>query len=443
MVGKILSRFSLQKQLLLIFSFLTIFVFFTIFSIVNKNFYSVIDDEMYSTLSIAQENYLTFNATSQATNTMKQIYHMYYDSETDTGYPSLSMTRDDIVALRDVFIEGLSVLVTSEEETYNGKGEYYLDDMYYVINQLEDGKYIISIMYSDYSSDLVDSLQQEVLYIFYGVFCLIGVVLLLWVSSLITPLQAIKRYIEDIKEQRDTELVIHRKDEIGLVSRSLTEMKEKIDLENKIQEEMIHNISHDLKTPIALIKTYSESVKDDIYPYGDKDASMDVIIENADRLDKKVRSLLHLNRLEYLESIEQTEQIEMNEVILHLTNQLQLLHPEIEIQVHLEEVLYLGEEENWRKCIENIIENAYRYANTKIIITLTKDYLEIFNDGPAIDMENMEELYKPYRKGVSGQFGLGLSIVYKTVTIYGYKVEAVNKEKGVSFIITKNKENNF
>ena len=47
-------------------------------------------------------------------------------------------------------------------------------------------------------------------------------------------------------------------------------MKEEIDKQSKIKEEMIHNISHDLKTPIALIKSYSQSVKDDIYPYGDK-----------------------------------------------------------------------------------------------------------------------------------------------------------------------------
>ncbi len=47
-------------------------------------------------------------------------------------------------------------------------------------------------------------------------------------------------------------------------------------------------------------------MKDDIYPYGDKDSSMDIILENADRLEHKVKSLLYLNRLDYL-SAEESE----------------------------------------------------------------------------------------------------------------------------------------
>ena len=49
----------------------------------------------------------------------------------------------------------------------------------------------------------------------------------------------------------------------------------------------------------------------------------------------------------------------------------------------------------------------------------------------------IESLFQPYEIGHKGQFGLGLSIVYKTVTMYGYKVEAVNRVDGVSFIIQK------
>ncbi|MEI3147877.1 MAG: histidine kinase dimerization/phospho-acceptor domain-containing protein [Merdibacter sp.] len=63
---------------------------------------------------------------------------------------------------------------------------------------------------------------------------------------------------------------------------------------------MIHNISHDLKTPIATIKSYGESIKDGIYPYETLEKSVDVIIENADRLEAKVHSLLYMNRVEYL-----------------------------------------------------------------------------------------------------------------------------------------------
>lgn len=57
-------------------------------------------------------------------------------------------------------------------------------------------------------------------------------------------------------------------------------------------------------------------------------------------------------------------------------------------------------------------------------------------ESPLIN-SNPESLFQPYEIGHKGQFGLGLSIVYKTVTMYGFKVEALNKEDGVSFVIHK------
>ena len=262
----------------------------------------------------------------------------------------------------------------------------------------------------------------------------------LWVSSLIKPLKQIRKYIEDIRNDEESELKINRKDEIGIVSDELIAMKEEINRQSKIKEEMIHNISHDLKTPIALIKSYSQSVKDDIYPYGDKNSSMDVIIENADRLDNKVRSLLYLNRLDFLSNESTNNNVNMEELIEHITIQLRGMHPEIEIETDLKDISFKGDEECWRICVENIIENAYRYVNKKIKIVLKEDYLEIYNDGEPIDSDNIEALFQPYEKGTKGQFGLGLSIVHKTCTMYGYNVKAVNQEVGVSFIIEKNIE---
>ena len=204
-----------------------------------------------------------------------------------------------------------------------------------------------------------------------------------------------------------------------------------------MKTELISNVSHDLKTPIALIQTYAQSIKDDIYPYGDKDSSVDVILENTDRLEKKVKSLLYLNRLDYISGQIGDETCSMKELIEHIVFQLTAMHPQIEIITDLQDSSFKGKDDYWRICIENIIENAARYVHHEIKIILKDQYLEIFNDGEPIDDSNPESLFQPYEIGHKGQFGLGLSIVYKTVTMYGYKVEAVNRVDGVSFIIQK------
>ena len=84
-----------------------------------------------------------------------------------------------------------------------------------------------------------------------------------------------------------------------------------------MKTELISNVSHDLKTPIATIKSYAESIKDGVYPYDTLEKSVDVIIDNADRLEKKVYSLLLLNRLDYVKSIgkDSDEQCDMKDVV--------------------------------------------------------------------------------------------------------------------------------
>ena len=329
-------------------------------------------------------------------------------------------------------------MIENDKEKIQKKGNLSGATVYYQITKKDDNTYIVSLVYSDYSANLISAIKQQIINILYVSFTIIGVVIFLWVSNLIKSLKAIRNYIEDIRNDKKSELKIDRSDEIGIVSNELVVMKEEIDRQNKTKEEMIHNISHDLKTPIALIKSYSQSVKDDIYPYGDKDASMDVIIENADRLDGKVKSLLYLNRLDFLSSENVNNEVDMKTLIEHITLQLQGMHPEIAIETDLAFVSFKGDEECWRICVENIIENAYRYVNSKIRIILKQNYLELYNDGESLDNENIEALFKPYEKGTKGQFGLGLSIVYKTCTMYGYNVTAVNRDVGVSFIIEKN-----
>jgi two-component system sensor histidine kinase CssS len=442
-----LSKYSLQKQVIIIFSTLLLLVIVLLMPLIARNLDNVVDTEMFDMLQNSQGIYSNYDIGDYLTKEPeKTIYHLKFmiteDQNHENQYHLVKMTaltdEEAYNWLKNVFGDDLKEMINDGEEVVEAKTEYQGDVLYYRIMQGKDNsEYIISLAKEDYYHSLVGNFKQQVVYVIYTAIVVIAAILYIWVLTLIAPLKLIRTYINDIKEDKNTTLKIDRNDEIGVVSKSLIAMKEDLDIQNKIKEEMIHNISHDLKTPIALIKTYAQSIKDDIYPYGDKASSTDVIIENAERLEKKVYSLLYLNRLDYLRDHRPEHDVNMKELIEHITVQMVAMHPEIVVDLHLEDVTFRGNEEYWRTCIENIIENAYRYVNNKIEITLRDNYLEIYNDGEKMDEDNIESLFKPYEKGIKGQFGLGLSIVQKTVSLYHYAVKAVNKDVGVSFIIYK------
>ena len=433
-----LTKYSLQKQLVIIFSIIAIGVLAILLPIIDNNLTHVIDNEMYDVLTRSQNDFYSYDFSPDYAGSDKQIYHFTYNINEDTLTTAQNISAKKYQILDYVFQNDLYKMVKKNKKKLQEKVKMQDQTVYYQIVKADDSNYIISLVYSDYSKTLINNLKEQVIDIFYVAFLIIGLALFIWVSSLIKPLKLIKNYIDDIKNDKESELHIQREDEIGVLSSSLIEMKEEIDRQNEIKEEMIHNISHDLKTPIALIQTYAQSIKDDIYPYGDKNSSMDIILENAERLEHKVKSFLYLNRLDYLQG-ENNElgTFDMKQLIEKIVNQMDALKPELTLKTDLEDVCFIGDEEHWRVAIENIIENATRYAKTEIHIILKEKYLEIYNDGDHIDQETLPFLFNPYVKGVKGQFGLGLSIVSKISSMFGYQVHAVNQETGVSFIFRK------
>lgn len=432
------KKTSLINQLLLILLVITMVFTFVLMPLIDYNLNSIADKQMFDDLFVSQNNIIDHNYFIPDNKKVKSVTHLIYNSSTNTVNAPNMTYNEYYVLYNNVFGKELESLVSSDINYIYNKTTFENKTYYYLITNVNNNNFLISLTTSDYSQELLISLRNRVVYIQYAFLFIIAFILIIWVLTIISPLNKIKNYIDAIKENKEYELNIHREDELGVVSQALIDMKSELDLQDKIKTEMIHNISHDLKTPISLIKTYSQSVKDDIYPYGDKDSSMDIIIENADRLEHKVKSFLYLNRLDYLQGEKKKIQsFPIKETIEKVVQQLSLVHPHLDIETYLEDVRFLGEVEHWRVAIENIVENASRYAKTLIKITLKNNYLEIFNDGEHIDSDKMEYLFKPYVRGVKGQFGLGLSIVEKTASMYGYSVEANNLENGVSFVFKK------
>ncbi len=329
--------------------------------------------------------------------------------------------------------------VNESNPTYCGSVETDDNVYYYLITncQTKVGSIVlVSFMDSTYPVQFRNTIIDSTVYVTILVFMILFMILIIWVFSIIHPLNQIKDYIEMINDGKEVELNLVRGDEIGEVADAIVNMKEELTKQEKAKEEMIHNISHDLKTPIATIKSYGESIKDGIYPYGDLESSVDVIIDNAERLEKKVYNLLYLNRIEYLLASDAEGVVtNMKEVVEEVVLNSAVIRPEIEVITEVDEVFFDGLLESWRVCIENIMDNAFRYATSYIKIQVHENELIISNDGQKMDESRIRSLFRPFEKGEKGKFGLGLSIVSKVTKANNYLVEGYNTEDGVAFKI--------
>ncbi len=325
-----------------------------------------------------------------------------------------------------------------EESWSEGITEINDTRYYYRSYRIDNNRVIVSIIDYAYGQNIENTLIRRLSDTTSIVVTVLFVLIFFWTLSIITPLQQIRTYIDKMRKGEEATLNVDRKDEIGDLARELVSLQEELKRQEETKEEMVHNISHDLKTPIATIKSYAESIKDGIYPYDTLEKSVDVIIENSERLEQKVYSLLFLNRLDYMmDQARETEKTTgMKETIEKVLLSLKMIRPEVTIECDLQEGEFRGDEESWRIVVENLLDNALRYAENRIDITFKPGALAISNDGPSISEERMQKLFRPFEKGTKGKFGLGLSICSKVAHAYGYSIEAENLEKGVVFRIT-------
>lgn len=444
--NEFIKQLSLTQQLFaLIFFFVTFFaVFFFVY--VNGSVNNAIKEQVFKSLDDTQSTLISANATLDAYSNASNIENypvMIKNGDTPILIAPAEKNIDTNSREWEQIRNDLLKVMRGNLEKYHGIFKNASNDLdsYYSILRITDKQYLISKTYSDNMDKLENVLVNSVVYITVIVVGFFFIVLMMWVITLIHPLNQIRNYIERVKLGKDAELHVNRKDEIGELADALVSMRDELLRQEKTKEEMIHNISHDLKTPIATIKSYGESIKDGIYPYDTLEKSVDVIIENADRLEAKVHSLLFMNRVEYLIS-QDCEGISSNmqEIVETVVQNTKFIKPEITIQTDLEEVWFDGLAEPWRVAVENILENALRYAKTTIDIHLSEEEgLTIANDGPCMDEDRIKVLFKPYEKGQGGKFGLGLSIVSKVVNANHYEVCGENTADGVIFRINKPK----
>ncbi len=432
---KSLTDLSLVQQMaVIVVTFvLVMLTFFGIY--LRGNIGDLVTSQTLSMVQRSQENLVTRIRSGDAVNPSldydRDVMHFVYNKGKLQMYVGVNIYEEG-------FLTSVNELLGEQTESLNeGSLEFGNDRYYYRYYVIDKNREVISFIAENYAKTIEDRMIRDISYTSALTFSLIFIVLMFWCLSLITPLQQMRDYINKVRKGEDAELKVERGDEIGELARELITMREEIKHQEETKEEMIHNISHDLKTPIATIKSYAESIKDGIYPYDTLEKSVDVIIDNAGRLENKVHSLLFLNRLDYMmDQAKNTEKAtNMEAVIETVLLSLKMIKPEILIIPKLETVIFRGDEESWRVVVENLLDNALRYATNIVEINLKEGELSVFNDGEPLSEERMKKLFRPFEKGTNGRFGLGLSICYKVCHAYDYEIYGENRKDGVIFVI--------
>ena len=426
---------TLMEQFITI-SFLVMIIFLLFFfTFIPNNVDSFVNDQLYEYIHSSQNDYISRVILGQGSysNDGSDVSHFLYSKNTH-----LYLSEYDPSGLAGKALGLIDPDI--EEAIFDNTIEINDTSVVYTIRQIDDSFNLVSIVKNDYRNAMRSALANSVVNVTTVMVVVIYSFLSLWVFSLIRPLNIIKNYIDKLRKGDKATLSLNRHDEIGEVADALVDMSDELTKQSRIREEMIQNISHDLKTPIATIKSYSESIKDGIYPYDTLEKSVDVIIEHADRLEKKVYSLITFNKLGYLvDDLPEGDNLNMVDVIQDAILAATVLRRDIKIETDLQEVYFHGDRESWLIVVENLLDNAIRYAKSLVKITLTPEELTIFDDGELMDKDRIEKLFKPYEMGNKGKFGLGLSIVKRVTDTYGYKAAGENMSDGVIFRIIKPK----
>lgn len=417
-------KIDLSKQLIIITTVSLLIMIISISLILPKSLEPFFEETVYSYLS--QPLNLSLSETSLS-NGQDVAYIIY---------------RQDGVYISSDYKKILSIDDYSKILKYinNKQGSFtYKSHKYYYYKKVDNGNEVIALTTDNYFRLLRSNYLGIVIPIIIITYLIIIILLTFWSRFIVSRLEKLKLKVDTIDNPNITinKNKFEFDDEILLLDNTIDEMKDIILSREKYKSEMYQNISHDFKTPITVIKSYIEAYKDNVE---DIESVIDVSEEQIKKLEKKVKTLLELNKITYLQnSYKNDVKIKIYPIIESIIEKYKIINKTIkyEIKCDKKNILYNGNEDIWDSIVNNLLSNAIRYAKEKIIITINKDNIIFFNDGDKIDETVINNLFEPYKKGKKGENGIGLSIVKGNCNLINYNIYAKNKKNGVEFIISK------
>jgi len=239
-----------------------------------------------------------------------------------------------------------------------------------------------------------------------------------------------------------------RFDEIEDINHAFNIMVKELRSTSIIQKDFIANVSHEFKTPLTAIEGYTTMLQDDGLTKDEKQEYMEKILFNTHRMNDLVTNILLISKLENQGIPKKEEEFSIDEQIRKaiLATEIKWTKKNIEFDVDLDSVKYVGNANLIEHVWSNLLDNAIKFSpiEGKITLQLKKqnDCISFFvsDQGEGIKEEAKLQLFDKFYQGDTSHKqegnGLGLALVKRIVDMYGGEVEVHNLEtKGCQFIV--------
>lgn len=238
--------------------------------------------------------------------------------------------------------------------------------------------------------------------------------------------------------------------ELDELANSLNYLEQEVSKTDTYRRDLMANVSHDLKTPLTMIKAYAEMIKD--ITIDDKEKTiknLDVIIEETERLNILVNDILELSKLQNNQDNLDIEEFDIVLLIKDILRRYEIIKETENYNLILESpesIIVKADKKRISQVIYNLINNAVNYTgdDLKVIVRLTEEskacLVEIIDTGKGIDEEDLQNIWNRYykqeknhKRNVIGT-GLGLSIVKNILEQhhFDYGVKSI-KNHGTTF----------
>jgi signal transduction histidine kinase len=250
---------------------------------------------------------------------------------------------------------------------------------------------------------------------------------------------------------------IGKGDEIDLLGTAFSEMSEKIinqileiDEKDRLRRELVSNITHDLRTPLASLQGYLETLaaKQERLSEEEKNEILEKAFRLISRLGKLIAELLEMARLDALDVKALKEPFPLNDlvndVLMDQQAKAEMAGVRLITDIAGDTGLVTGDIRLLERAIQNIVDNAVKFTpkggHVRVVLTREEDRirLSVSDTGPGIDEKDLPLIFERfYRTGTSGDtagVGLGLAIAQRIANLHGTAIEVEsNPGQGTTF----------